>query len=230
MSLLIGDRYRRTLQKPLDTRGVSVLWLPDNPDLDIRLAGHADLSVFLPQAGIAIVAEGIYAYIVNYLTNRGYRVVSSGEQGKKYPMDAGLCICATGKYTIYDPKTAAAAAAPFLTGIRVAVPQGYTKCSVCVVSPDSIITSDDAVSRQAAAAGMDVLQIKPGYIILEGFGYGFIGGASFLLDEKHLAFTGSLDRHPDRDAVFAFLNKHGVEPVFLTDEPIFDIGGAAALP
>lgn len=230
MTLIIGKRYRPKLEKSLENQGISAVWLPDNPDIDPRLAGHADLSVFMPSAGTLVVAKGIYPHIVNYLTNRGYSVITSHEQGKVYPTDAGLCVCATGRYTIYNPKTVDAAAAPLITGVPIRVSQGYAKCSVCVVADDAIITADSAIASRAADAGMDVCKIQPGHIFLEGFDYGFIGGASFLIDEKHLAFTGTLGQHPDKEHIFAFLAKHGVRPLFLTNEPIFDIGGAVALP
>lgn len=230
MTLIIGERYRPKLKKSLENQGISVLWLPDNPDIDPRLAGHADLSVFMPSPGTLVAAKGICSDMVNFLTNRGYRVICSREQGKAYPIDAGLCLCATGRYTIYNPKTVDAAALSLIAGVPVAVNQGYTKCSVCVVSDDAIITADSAIASRAADAGMDVCKIQPGYVLLEGFDYGFIGGASFLLDEKHLAFTGTLEQHPDKERIFAFLKKHGVQPVFLTNEPVFDIGGAVALP
>ena len=77
---------------------------------------------------------------------------------------------------------------------------------------------------------MDVLRIRPGYIELIGYDYGFIGGAAFLINDHTLAFTGALDRHPDKDRILDFLAQHGVQPVFLTEVPIFDIGGAVALP
>lgn len=230
MTLIIGERYLPKLRESLENQGVSVLWLPDNPDMDSRLAGHADLSVFMPKPGTLVIAKGMRSDIVNILTNRGCRVFFAHEQGKTYPADAGLCLCATGRYTIYNPKTADAVAVSLMTGVPIAVNQGYTKCSVCVVSDDAIITADSAIASRAADAGMDVCQIQPGHILLEGFDYGFIGGASFLLNEKRLAFTGTLEQHPDKERVFAFLAKHGVEPVFLTNEPVFDIGGAVALP
>ncbi|MCD8117342.1 MAG: hypothetical protein LUE21_09570 [Oscillospiraceae bacterium] len=76
---------------------------------------------------------------------------------------------------------------------------------------------------------MDVLEITPGYIELSGYQYGFIGGASFRLDAHTIAFTGTLDRHPDKMRILSFLAKHSVKPVFLTDRPLFDVGGAVLL-
>ena len=230
MTLLIGERYRDRLLKSLSQLCQEILWLPDNPALDPRLAGHADLSVFSADDGHVVVGEALYDRFVNLFTYKSVTISASQKQGPVYPDDAGLCVCRTGKYTIYNPRTVDPAAEATITGVRIAVPQGYTKCSVCVVSDDAIITADDVIARRAAEHSMDVLKITPGHIRLDGYGYGFIGGASFLPDSHTMAFTGTLDDHPDKSAILSFLAKHGVSPVYLTQEPIFDIGGAIALP
>ena len=229
MTLLIGERYRPKLAQSLAGQGIDVFWLPDNPALDPRLAGHGDLSVFVCKKR-AIVAESLYSPdIVNLLTNRGYETVRSGRQGPAYPKDAGLCVCRTGRYTIYDPKTADPAVLDIADGVLVAVAQGYTKCAALIVDDHSIVTADPGVSRVAKTAGMDVLDIAPGHIALEGYEYGFIGGASFIIDDDTVAFTGTLDEHPDRDRILVFLAERGKRPVFLTADPIFDIGGAISV-
>lgn len=228
MTLLIGERYRPKLAQGLAAQGIDVFWLPDNAALDPRLAGHADLSVFVCKDR-AVVAESLtsaFPRIVNYLTNRGYKAVRSGRQGQAYPTDAGLCVCRTGRYTIYNPGTADPAVLEMLDGVPVRVSQGYAKCAVMVVDDHSIVTADAGVSRAAKNAGMDVLDIAPGHIVLDGYGYGFIGGASFIINDHAVVFTGRLDDHPDKDRILTFLAEHGKKPVFLTDDPIFDIGGA----
>ena len=228
--LITGARYRVRLERALDRLGADVLWLSDNPDVDPRLAGHADLGVLIPAEGRVIAAPGVYNGIVNILTNRGYTVVPSSPQGAVYPADAGLCVCRVGRFTICNPGTVDPVAARHLTGETIAVTQGYTRCAVCVVSDGAIITSDDVIAERAANAGLDVLRISPGYIRLDGFPYGFIGGASLPIGRDCVAFTGRLDGHPDGAAIEAFLRRHGKTPLYLTDEPVFDIGGGAALP
>ncbi len=228
--LVIGRRYRSRLEEGLKRyTQEDVFWLPDNPDVDERLAGHADLSVFSGNGAI-VVAKGLYSYIVKELTNVGIPVIPSGEQGLVYPKDAVLCACRTGRYTIYNPKTSDPVLEPYLDSDRIAVNQGYTRCSVCAVSDEAIITADDGISSVASKKGLDVLKIDPGHISLEGYGYGFIGGATVKLSSNTMAFTGTLDEHPDKSRILQFLEKHGVKPVFLTKTPIFDVGGAVALP
>ena len=115
-------------------------------------------------------------------------------------------------------------------GRLVPVNQGYTRCAAAVVDDHSIITADAGVSRAAKNAGMDVLDIAPGHIELKGYDHGFIGGASFKINNNVVAFTGKLDGHPDEGRIYDFLAGHGQKALILTDRPIFDIGGAIALP
>ena len=230
MTLLIGKRYEPLLAQSFGAHGIEVIWLPDNKDIDVRLAGHADLSVFVDH-GHVVAAKAIYSTIVNLLTNIEYAVIEAErEQGPEYPNDVGLCVCATGKYTIYDPKTVDPAVRPLLRGRLVPVNQGYARCAAAIVDDHSIITADAGISRAAKNAGMDVLDIAPGHIELKGYDHGFIGGASFKIDNNTVAFTGRLTGHPDEGRIYDFLAGHGQKALILTDRPIFDIGGAIALP
>lgn len=228
--LAIGEKYKAQLETALAkyTRE-DILWLPDNPALDRRLSAHADLSVFC--AGETIfAAESVAKEIVNNITCHNLMTVRRSEQGDVYPKDAGLCVCSAGSWAIYNPKTVHPSIVPYLPPNHIRVRQGYARCSICVVSDEAIITSDKAISHRAAEYGLDVLTIEPGHVILDGYDYGFIGGASLTLSNSMIAFTGTLESHPDQYRILDFLKNHGKKPVFLTADPIFDIGGAVALP
>ena len=106
------------------------------------------------------------------------------------------------------------------------VRQGYAKCSMLVVDERSIITQDAGIARAARGIGLNVLEIMPGYVALDGFEYGFLGGAGFKPAAGIIAFTGTLDAHPDRLRILTFLAARGVSAVYLTGLPVFDIGSA----
>lgn len=93
----------------------------------------------------------------------------------------------------------------------------------------SVITSDGGIAAVAGKAGLNVLRIAPGHILLDGFETGFIGGAAFKLSPGLLAFTGRLDGHPDGERIESFLRARRVEPLYLTDSPVFDVGSAVLL-
>ena len=107
--------------------------------------------------------------------------------------------------------------------------QGYSKCAVCVVDSGAIITADRGIAAASKEAGLDVLLISPEGVSLGGFDCGFIGGAAFKISREALAFTGRLDKHPDREAILSFLDRYKVEPLYLTESPIFDIGSGLAI-
>ena len=104
------------------------------------------------------------------------------------------------------------------------VKQGYAKCSVCVVDERSIITSDFSIQEAAQRNGLDALLIQPGYIKLDGYDYGFIGGCSFKADKNTLAFTGDIKKHPDYKKILGFTKAKKVDIISISDEPLYDYG------
>lgn len=230
--VIIGAKYARLLEEPLKLRGIIPLFVPDNPNVDERLSGHADLSVFH--------AGGEKIWLAPYLWESAFaaRLAALGAQlhiadiaqQPAYPHDAQLNIAAVGGAFIYNPKVSYTPVIEHLADIRgmrgVPVRQGYAKCSVLVVDERSIITQDAGIARAARKIGLDVMEIMPGYVALDGFEYGFLGGAGFKPVADIMAFTGTLDVHPDRLRILTFLAVRGVNAVYLTELPVFDIGSA----
>lgn len=230
--VIIGAKYAHLLEEPLKMRGITPLFVPDNPNVDERLSGHVDLSVFH--------AGGEEIWLAPYLRESDFaaRLAAMGAQvhiadiaqSAAYPHDAQLNIAAVGGAFIYNPKVSYTPVIEHLADIRgmrgVPVRQGYAKCSVLVVDERSIITQDAGIARAARGIGLDVLEIAPGYVALDGFEYGFLGGAGFKPAADIMAFTGTLDAHPDRARILAFLSARGVNAVYLTGLPVFDIGSA----
>lgn len=228
--VVIGERYRALLADALEQRGTEVLWLPDAPGADPRLAGHADLSVLHLGGDRLVAAKG--DRIVNLLTNRGFSVQETDREfSAGYPRDCGLNGCLVGRRFLHRLSLTDGAVLRALPAQvrRIDAAQGYARCSVCIADERSIVTSDPGIAKAAALDGMEVLQIHPGFVELPGFDTGFLGGASFRLSETELAFTGRLDGHPDRARIESFLSARGVRPVYLTERPVFDIGSAIPL-
>ena len=233
--ILLGERYRPVLDAPLRELGQTPLYLPDNPMLDPRLASHADLSCFPAGEHIWLSPQFKGTEIHEMLLKIGHFVYFPNIlEGKTYPADAHLNLCAVGKHLFFSPKTSAPEIVEFLTiseGYQpIPVKQAYLRCAMLPADEERIINADPGVAKAAGAAGLQVLQIEPGHVALEGFAYGFLGGAGFLLPEQKLAvLTGRLDRHPDKGRIEAFLRERGLALHTLTDEPIFDIGSAFVL-
>ena len=230
--VIIGEKYAEILRKSLNNLGISTTFIPDNPYVDVRLSGHADLSVFH--------AGGERIYLASHLKGTNFEkewhrlgadlVFLDMKQSATYPHDAQFNACTVGRRLIYAPKVTGKEIVDYFTNEQgtdlLPIRQGYGKCSVCVVDERSIITADKGIAEAAKKIGLDVLQITPGFIDLPGFAYGFIGGSVFRISEHIMAFTGLLDGHPDKAAILSFIGARGFEPVYLTENKIFDIGSA----
>ena len=231
-TVIIGEKYCNILQNSVENLGINVLPMPDDPYVDARLSGHADLSVLHLGGNRLLLAPYLKgSEFSQQLGNMGFDLQFADiEQSSLYPGDAQMNVCIIGDKVIYNPKTVPDTIVKYLSigdrAVQVSSRQGYSHCSVCVVSGNAIITADEGICRSAEAHGIDVLKIRPGYIDLPGFDYGFIGGASFKISETKLAFTGKLDSHPDAERIIEFASLHNVDIDYITYKPASDIGGA----
>ena len=231
-TILVGKKYYTKLVKAFECLGIQLISVPDNPFVDERLSGHADLSVVhLGGNKIALAPYLKGTDFAKYLLDEGFELMfSERAQSGEYPLDAALNFCICGEKVIYNPQSADDMIVQYLTSCRgykpVVVKQGYTKCSVCTVDERGIVSSDSLIHKSALEEGLDSLKILPGFVSLPGFEYGFLGGAAFKISENKLAFTGVLDEHPNKNDILKFLCLHNVEPVYITRDPVFDIGSA----
>ena len=231
--VLLGEQAAVILREPLKALGITCLSVPNNPDVDERLSGHADLSILHMGGNRLLMASHLKGSVFSEkLEAFGCKLsFLKKPQGADYPKDAGLNLGLMGEYLICNPKTAAKEAIEQAhIGRRlVQTRQGYSRCATCFVDRSALITEDAGIAASAERTGLAVLRIQPDAVSLPGFSHGFLGGASFLLSAHRLAFTGSLDHHPDRDRILTFLRERGVEPIYLTDHLIFDIGSAVPI-
>ena len=233
--VLLGEKYSNILAKSLVNADVFPIFIPDNPYIDCRLSGHCDLSV--------VHGGGETLFLAPYLRGSAleHQMSELGAdirfpditQSEEYPNDAQMNVAIVGNTLLSNEKVSSTHIVNYLTmckGLKnTGSRQGYLRCSVCIVDEQSIITADKGVAHAATSAGLSVLQISSGYIELQDFKYGFIGGASFKLSDNILAFTGHLEFHPDKERIFSFLKDRNIEPIYLSKQPAFDVGGAAPL-
>ena len=77
--------------------------------------------------------------------------------------------------------------------------------------------------------GFDVLCVNDENILLPGFDHGFLGGASFMLNESTLAVNGDIETHSDSKLIIDFCLSYGVSVVSLSKGNIVDIGSVISL-
>lgn len=224
--MIIGEKYRNCLENALNRHNIRLICSENNPFVDERLSGHADLSMVHMGNNRIFAAEYLKdSEFINILSNIGFDISFLPNPTKPdYPHDAGMNVCIIGNHVICNPKTAHNE----LTANRIIINcnQGYTKCSTVVVDENAIITSDRLIAANSAIHGIESLLIDDSFVKLQGFNKGFIGGAAFKISRNKIAFTGEIKSEEAKSAIESFLNKRGIEAVYLTDNEIFDIGSA----
>ncbi len=106
------------------------------------------------------------------------------------------------------------------------VKQGYAKCSSLVIG-SSVITADKSIYSAVTENSFDCLLISPDGIQLNGYGCGFIGGASAVLeDEKTVIFFGNISLHTSFNEIQGFCQKKGYKLLFECNSYPSDFGGA----
>lgn len=97
------------------------------------------------------------------------------------------------------------------------------------MAKDAIITMDLGIRALAQFLGIDVLLVHEENVFLDGYDYGFLGGCCGLIDKNVVAFTGKLDSLECAAEIRAFLEKHCVQYIELTQNQMIDIGGILPL-
>lgn len=218
--------------KSLLRLGIQTIEIKPHAGLMQPVSSHADMILHHVGGNRIVIVQGA-DYLVPRLAALGFTVeVAAQPPAPVYPFDVLLNAARVGKRLFARTDTLERTIKEFCdnNGVQIIpVRQGYAKCSTAVVDEHAMITSDPSIADAAKGQGMDVLQIRPGYVELSPYGYGFIGGTCGKLAKDILAFAGDIRTHPDGEAIAAFTKSHGVEVLPLFDGPLVDIGGILPL-
>ena len=203
--------------------------LPPSPLLAAPVASHPDMLIW--SFGRYIVTPSHYrqlaADIFAQLETAGFDIIEATERmSPEYPNDVPLNCATVGKYVIANTSAMSSSVKAIAENyglIPLHTKQGYAKCSTAVVSDTALITADKSIYSIAQNNGLDALLIDEGHVDLNGYGYGFIGGASGTVDGNVL-FCGDLSLHPDGARMTEFCKSHGKNAVSLSSEPLYDYG------
>lgn len=166
------------------------------------------------------------------LSERGFLVHLSDELKALYPDDVKLNAAVGNGVYIYNPLTIDKNLQKelILRGFKgISVKQGYSKCSVCFVTDNAIITEDPSIYKALKDTSYNVLLISQGDIFLSEKHSGFFGGSSGKISKDTLAVAGELKYHKDGERIREFSAFHGVKIKELIKGRITDIGGILPL-
>ncbi|MBS3994842.1 MAG: hypothetical protein KGZ33_03530 [Alkaliphilus sp.] len=228
VSVIMDSRISAKIENGLKGLGIETIKVPICKEVYSAISGHPDILIHHIERESIVVAPNIYTNFKNRLFDKELKVIKGDSiLSSNYPNNIAYNIGRVGKYAIHNLKYTDKVTLKLLeqNGISfIDVKQGYAKCSMCVVNDNAIITSDKGIAKALEKNGVDVLIISHGNISLPGLEYGFIGGASGLINKKLMAFTGSLRWHPEFEQIINFSRKYQIEAVFLDENMPIDVG------
>ena len=214
----ISGEISETVYKNLSKYAGNIIKLPPFGLLPPPVASHADMLMYRLRDSLLIhrryyeAHADLFSGISVTLTNE---VISD-----RYPHDI-LLNALNLNGTVYGKIDSVSEHIRADAVKTIEVRQGYARCSACIVTDNAVITADRSIA--AGVIDTDVLLIRAGHISLNGYGYGFIGGASVTIGSK-LLFFGDVTRHPDYTGIVRFAKTHDTEIISLSDEILYDYG------
>lgn len=216
--------------KNIDSNFPGLKKIPLLRSIDVyeSIASHPDIFIFQLYSDTLIVSRSLPGKVVSLVKKTGAHIIKSDSfpQGE-YPQTCVLNAAKVGRHIFcnsnyIDKKIKDSARAEGLMLIHVN--QGYTRCSIVPVGKEALITSDKGIAKAGGKAGLDVLLVSEGNVLLPKQKHGFLGGATGVMDDRSIVFLGDIEKHPDFFAIKDFLNKHKIEYINIKGLPLFDAG------
>lgn len=111
--------------------------------------------------------------------------------------------------------------------------QGYSRCSCAYVGNDAFVTEDRGIAEILISHGKKVFYRKHSNVFLEGFDYGFIGGALSIIHiggQKILLISGDLRRYQFGYDLKKFLDEEKIPYECIGNGLFMDRGSIIEIP
>ena len=189
------------------------------------ISGHPDV-FFCNTPGGLVVAPNLPEMYFHALEKHNISFTKGNlTSGIRHPSSVHYCAAIDDRYLIHRLEyTDPVILQNCHTLKKIAVKQGYTRCSLVLLKDHHYLTSDAGIHHALIHHGLNGLFVSPDGIILPGFQNGFIGGAMGLLNDT-VFVIGSLDRHSEGGAIRKYLEDLDYCIVELYNGFLFDGGG-----
>lgn len=223
--IILSGQFPEIINK-LKTDGFDCILTQPNPVLPFPVRFHADLQFLKIENKKAFILKNSDFSLDNYTL---YKTKENPDI--KYPKDCLLNCLITSNKVFGNINALDHNLLDYFKKNNfelIHVNQGYAKCSTLLIDESHAITADSSICKALRENNIDVLKIEQGHIVLTGYDYGFIGGASAKIGDK-VIFTGSLKTHPQGTEIENYIKSRHLKILELTASSLIDIGGIIKL-
>lgn len=192
---------------------------------DKSVSTHPDMQIHFLSNNYAICAPCVYEYYKNILPSDILLEKGNSKIGYTYPENCAYNIAKVQKYVICNEKIADSKILEFyrMNSYKIIhVNQGYSKCNICSLSDKNFFTEDVGIYN-ATNEDLNPILLSVGGVALDGFNYGFIGGATGCFNDT-IIFSGKIDLHPNASEIITVIKKLGLKYIELSDNTLRDFG------
>lgn len=227
-AVIINPNVNNEIISFFEERNIDIIFSKKAQCITSSVAYHPDIQIAHIDDRLYVSAPEFYDYYEEKLSPYGAKVLRGNRSiQSNYPDDIAYNVLRVGETSFSKIDSTDEVCLFHLENSDVKsvnVPQGYAKCNVCVIDEKSIITSDVSIYKSAKKNNIDALLISQGGIRLCGFDYGFIGGATFMLNKNTLCFLGDISHHKDYEKIVDFLRVRSIGVLMISHEKAEDFG------
>ncbi|MBE6795126.1 MAG: hypothetical protein E7533_00920 [Ruminococcaceae bacterium] len=227
--LIIGKCNTKEIAE-LNELSIDTVCIEGGNSLDSEIRSHADVLCFNTGKGELFVSPELNE--LNLTSDRFKVTQIKNSVRSPYPEDVPLNCAFIGDKIICNTKYVSDEIVSFAEKNKLTIihtNQGYSKCSLCVVNKNAVITEDAGLYRLLKFYQFDVLKIESGQVYLSKNHSGFIGGASGLLSNKLIYFSGNIYSHKNYNNIKCFLDNYSINIYCNKSRQLRDFGGIIQL-
>lgn len=216
---IIDKNLNENMAKKLENLGFFLIKTRKLEGINGPLSTHPDIQLCKVSEDTLVVEPSVFDYYEKNLSKYGIIIKSGFSKVRDpYPKDAAYNCAINKDYSFHNFEITDEILKENLSKNKIHLKQGYSKCNI-LLTKSGLITSDMGIYKKTPSRK---LLISKGHVELEGYDYGFIGGASGCFDKVY--FLGDVTLHPDFEQIRDFLAEENTEFEILGRDKLHDYG------
>lgn len=232
-TIILDGRADKEIINNLKKHKLDIILTPECKEVQKPISYHPDIHLHPINYKKIVVAPNVFEYYNKIFKKTDIKLIKGeSELGYNYPYDIAYNMARIGNFAIHNLKYTDEKLKYHLLkeGIEmIDVNQGYSKCSIGIIGKNTVVTSDEIIHGKLIKKNIKVLLIENGYIELEGYNYGFIGGSMGNIDEDNVLLAGEFKTHIDGNKIKKYLKENKKRIIELKKGEIKDLGSLIPL-